>query len=188
MNEARARLTARRVSLANRLGRVLWGAVWLLLYRPSPRPLHAWRRFLLRAFGAQVGRRAHPYPSARIWAPWNLVMGEGSCLADRVDCYCVDKVTLGAWATVSQYSYLCTASHDYQDPAMPLVTAPITIEPRAWVTADVFVGPGVTLGEGAVAGARAVVIKDVPPWTVAAGNPAVPIGTRRRHTEAANGR
>lgn len=166
------------VSWRNRLGRVVWGAVWLLLYRLSPRPLHAWRRLLLRLFGARVGRGAHPYPSAKIWAPWNLDMGSGSCLADDVDCYCVDRVTLGAHATVSQYSYLCTASHDFEDPAMPLVTAPIVIGAKAWVAADVFVGPGVTVGEGAVVGARASVFRDVPPWTVVAGNPAAAMRQR----------
>ncbi len=161
-----------RLGWRNQLGRALWGAVWLLLYRPSPRPLHGWRRLLLRCFGARVGRGAHPYPAARVWAPWNLEMGEHSCLADGVDCYCVARVTLGPHALVSQHSYLCSASHDYTDPAFPLVTAPIVIGARAWVAADAFVGPGVTVGEGAVVGARASVYRDVEPWTVVGGNPA----------------
>ena len=167
------------VSWRNRLGRAAWAGVWLLLYRPSPKPLHVWRRWLLRLFGARVGRGAHPYPSAKIWAPWNLDMGAHSCLADHVDCYCVDAVTLGTGATVSQYSYLCTASHDYEEPSIPLITAPITIGARAWVTAEVYVGPGVTIGEGAVIGARSSVFKDVAPWMVVAGNPAREIKQRR---------
>ncbi len=69
-------------------------------------------------------------------------MGDRSCLADGVDCYCVAKITIGANTTVSQYSYLCTASHDYTDPAMPLLAAPIVIGENAWITADVFVGRG----------------------------------------------
>ncbi len=163
---------------ANRVLRVVWAAVWLLLYRPSPRPFHAWRRALLRAFGARIGTGAHPYASARIWAPWNLIMEEHSCIGDDVDCYCVAAVTIGAHATVSQYSYLCAASHDFRNPAMPLVVAPIVIEAQAWVAADVFVGPGVRIARGSVVGARSTVMHDVGAWTVVAGNPARPIGVR----------
>jgi putative colanic acid biosynthesis acetyltransferase WcaF len=98
-------------------------------------------------------------------------MDNHSCLGDHTNCYSVDKITIGAHATVSQYSFLCSASHDYTDPTMPLTTAPITIEPTVWIAADVFIGPGVTVGEGAVVGARSTVIRNVPPWTVVAGNP-----------------
>lgn len=165
----------------NRIGRVLWTFAWLVLFRPSPRPFHGWRRWLLRLFGAQVARGAHPYPSARIWAPWNLIMGEGSCLGDYVRCYSVDRVTLEPYATVSQYSFLCTASHDYRVREMPLITAPITIGRGAWVAADAFIGPGVKVGERAVVGARASVFRDVDSWTVVGGNPARVI--RKYHLE-----
>jgi putative colanic acid biosynthesis acetyltransferase WcaF len=168
-----ARLTAGETAL-----RAVWGIVWLLLYRPSPRLLHGWRRFLLRSFGARIERGAKPYPRVRIWAPWNLTMAEQSCLADDVDCYSVAPVVLGPHATVSQYSYLCTASHDYRDPAMPLVVAAITIEAEAWVAADVFVAPGVKVGRGAVVGARSGVFSDVEPWAVVAGSPAKRQGVR----------
>lgn len=99
-------------------------------------------------------------------------MGNHSCLSHHVDCYCVAPVGIGSHATVSQYSYLCAASHDFEQASMPLVTAPIVIGEGAWVAADVFVGPGVTIGEGAVVGARSTVLKDVEPWTIVAGNPA----------------
>lgn len=165
-------LRPKHLTTRNKLARGIWNAVWLLLYRPSPRPLHAWRCWLLRLFGAKIGRGAHPYPSARIWAPWNLVMGDHSCLSHFVDCYCVDKVTLGHHATVSQYSHLCTASHDYNKADMPLLTAPIVISDFAWITADVFVGPGVAVGQGAVVAARSTVTRDVAPWNVVAGAPA----------------
>lgn len=168
----------RRLSLGNKFSRALWNIVCLLLYRPTPRPLHAWRCLLLRLFGAKLGRGVHPYPSAKVWAPWNLEMGDHSCLSHDVDCYCVDKITLGAHSTVSQYSFLCTASHDYTDPNMPLVTAPIDIGDRVWITADVFVAPGVSIGDGAVITARSSVFHDIPAWTVAAGNPAKPIKPR----------
>jgi putative colanic acid biosynthesis acetyltransferase WcaF len=105
-------------------------------------------------------------------------MDDSSCLSHFVDCYCVAPIHIGKFSTVSQYSYLCTASHDYNDRAMPLIAGPITIGAHAWVTADVFVGPGVSIGEGAVIAARSVVIRSIPPWVVAAGNPANPIKKR----------
>lgn len=141
---------------------------------------------LLRLFGARIGANAHPYPSAVIWAPWNLEMGEHSCLSDKVDCYSVDAIRLGPHATVSQYSFLCTASHDYALPRMPLITAPITIERGAWIAADVFVGPGVTIGEGAVVGARSTVLKAVDPMTVVAGNPPRVLGKRTIHNKTSS--
>ncbi len=165
-------------SMGNKVGRALWAVVWWLLYRPSPKVFHFWRRFLLRLFGARIGCGAHPHASVRIWAPWNLEMGKHSCLSQNVDCYCVARISIGAHATVSQYSYLCTASHDIEDPGMSLTTAPIRIGDGAWITADVYIGPGVTVGEGAVVGARSSVFKDVPAWTVVAGNPAREIKKR----------
>jgi putative colanic acid biosynthesis acetyltransferase WcaF len=95
-----------------------------------------------------------------------------SCLADDVDCYCVAPISLGAHATVSQYSYLCSASHDHQDPGHTMIAAPIVIEARAWVAADVFVGPGVKIGEGSVVGARSTVLYDVEPGSVVSVAPA----------------
>ena len=106
-------------------------------------------------------------------------MGDHSCLGHDVDCYCVAPVRIGANATVSQYSFLCTASHDYEDPHMGLITAPIRIGDGAWVAADAFVAPGVVVGEGAVIGARSTVYRDVDAWTVVAGNPARFIKSRQ---------
>ena len=171
-------LRRHHLSLANKLARTVWQVVWLLLYRPTPRLFHPWRCLLLRLFGAKLGRAVHPYPSARIWAPWNLEMGDHACLSEWVDCYCVAPIRNGAHTTVSQYSFLCTASHDYTRADMPLVTAPITIGEGVWITADVFVGPGVTIGDGAVVTARSSVFTDIPPWVVARGNPAVPVKAR----------
>lgn len=165
-------------SVANRAGRLAWGVVWALLFRPTPRFLDGWRRFLLRCFGAGIGRGARVLPSARIWAPWNLEMGDYASLSEFADCYNVDRVRIGPHATVSQYAFLCTAGHDIRDRHMRLVTAPIAIGAGAWVCAGAYVGMGVTLGEGAVAAARAVVVKDVAPWMVVGGNPARPIKRR----------
>lgn len=174
------KLTEKKLTTKNKLARVSWNIVWFLLYRPSPVPFFAWRRFLLRSFGAKItNNRAFPYPSARIWAPWNLIMERDTCLSHHVDCYNVDTVHLHEGVTVSQYSYLCTASHDYTLRNMPLITGPILIHSHAWITSDVFIGPGVTIGEGAVVGARSTVMKDVPPWVVVSGNPAIKIKMRK---------
>ena len=172
-------LRVHQLSLGNKLARSLWQLVWLLLYRPSPRLLHPWRCFLLRLFGAKLGKAVRPYPSARIWAPWNLEMDDHSCIGPDVDCYSVAPIRIGAHSTVSQYSYLCSASHDHSLVAMPLMAAPITIGEWVWITADVFVGPGVSIGDGAVVTARSSVFSDLPSWMVARGNPAVPVKPRR---------
>jgi putative colanic acid biosynthesis acetyltransferase WcaF len=171
------------LSTSNRLARLVWGLVWHMFFRPSPRITHGWRRALLRLFGARLGRGVHVYPSARVWAPWNLEMGDGACLADDVDCYSVARVKVGARTTVSQYSYLCTASHDHARRDMPLVTSPIVLGDDVWITADVFVGPGVTIGDGAVVLARSSVVRDLPAWMVCAGTPARPL--RRREIDDA---
>ena len=168
-----------RHSTRSRVARALWNATWILLIRPTPRGvLYGWRRFLLRMFGARIGRGAHVLPSCRIWQPWMLTMGDHSCLSEHVDCYSVDRVTIGAQAVVSQGAFLCTASHDISSPVMELTHAPIVVGPQAWVAARAFVGPGRTIGEGAVVGACSVVTRDVEPWTVVAGNPARVIGRR----------
>jgi putative colanic acid biosynthesis acetyltransferase WcaF len=172
-------LRLNHISVGNRVARNAWHLVWLLLFRPTPRFLHPWRCFLLRLFGAKLGKAVHPYPSARIWAPWNLEMDDHACLSEEVDCYCVDKIRIGANSTVSMYSFLCSASRDYTKHGMPLVTAPITIGSRVWIAADVFVGPGVRIGDGAMVTARSSVFRDIPEWTVAKGNPAVGVKPRR---------
>ena len=161
-----------RLSFVNKMRRVLWAVCWCLFYRCTPATMHGWRRILLRMFGASIGKGAHPYPSSKIWAPWNLTMDDDSCLSHGVICYNVAPVHLGKNVTVSQYSHLCTATHDYTNPDMPLMIAPIRIGDSAWITADVFVGPGVTIGEGAVINARSSVFTDIQPWTVAKGYPA----------------
>src|SRR6185295_9471733 len=100
------------LSARNQVARAAWTLVWTLFCRLSPRPLHGWRRLWLRLFGARVARRAAVYPSVRVWAPWNLEMAAGSGLGDGVECYNVDRIVLEEDAIVSQYAFLCTASHD----------------------------------------------------------------------------
>lgn len=169
----------------NKLGRkhqvirLLWSIVWALLARPLPRSVgNGWKLFLLRLFGAKVSNSAVVYSSAKIYYPANLIMEEYACLASGVDCYNVDIIKLGKGVTVSQGAYLCTASHNIYSKSHELITAPIIIEDQVWIAADAFVAMGVTIGEGAVVGARATVFKDVEPWMVVGGNPAKPIKKR----------
>ena len=182
------KLYFKNFTFSNRLARLCWNVVWILLFRFSPPFLFGWRRFLLCLFGAKIGKKSRIYPSVKIWAPWNLRMGEQSTLGPNVDCYSVDKIVIGSFTTVSQYSYLCTASHDYTDPCieykpqMQLITAPILLCDRVWITADVFVGPGVSIGDGTVVLARSTVIHDLKPWVIAAGNPAKMKKERRLQT------
>ncbi len=165
-------------SAANRFMRAAWGVAWLTLFRPSPRIAHGWRNLLLRLFGARLHPTARVYRTAKVWGPWNLEMHERACIGDHVDVYCVDRIAIGSNSTVSQYSYLCGATHDYEDPAHPLVPKPIVIGSGVWIAADVFVGPGVTIADGTVVGVRSTVLRDLPEWVVAAGTPAQPIRAR----------
>ena len=167
-------------TLCNKITRGLWETVRLLLFRPFPgRIFRPWRAFLLRLFGAKLAHGAHVYASARIREPWNLEMGEESCLAEGVLCYNVDKVFIGHRATVSQRAFLCTASHRIDSPGHELITAPIRIADFAWVAAEAFIGMGVTIGNGAVVGARAAVFRSVPPKPVVGGNPAIFLRNRK---------
>jgi putative colanic acid biosynthesis acetyltransferase WcaF len=122
-------------------------------------------------FGAKVDKQATVYASCTIYAPWNLSIGR-ACIGPRTEIYCKDFISIGDDCVVSQGAFLCTASHDISSQMLPLVMAPIRMENWSWVAADAFVGMGVTIGEGAVVGARAAVFKDVAPWTVVGGNPA----------------
>ncbi|KJZ20666.1 acetyltransferase [Loktanella sp. S4079] len=172
-----ANRAARKYDALTQVKRVLWALCWPL-FRLSPRPMWGWRVWILRAFGAQVGRGVHVYPSARITMPWHLRLADEVAIGDRAILYALDVITIGARATVSQYAHLCTGSHDLGDPARALKTAPIMIGADAWVCADAFVGPGVQIGKSAVLGARAVAFKALPDRCVGIGNP---MQIRSRH-------
>lgn len=158
---------------ANKLRRLLWGITWACFARPIPKSMAMpWKRWLLRLFGAKIADTAAVYSTARVFQPWLLTMDDYACLAEGVDCYNTAPVHIGRNDTVSQRAFLCTAGHDITDPHHHQTEAPIVIADRAWVAAEAFVGQGVTVGEGAVCAARAVVVRNVEPWTVVGGNPA----------------
>ncbi len=168
------------LSLGNRAARALWAVACLLFVRFSPRPCHAWRAAVLRSFGARLGPNCHIYPRARIWAPWNLVCEDAVGIADGVVVYNPAPMHLGSHCVVSQDAYLCGATHDIDDPAFPMVSAPITIGPYAWICARAVVCAGVNVGEGAVLGLAGVATHDLETWTVYGGVPARVIRARKQ--------
>jgi putative colanic acid biosynthesis acetyltransferase WcaF len=164
-----------------RMRRLVWNVVWALLYRFSPRPLHGWRALLLRAFGARIGPNCHFYPKSKIWAPWNLTCDDQVTAADGAEIYNPSLMTLGSHAILSQDSYLCGATHDYDDPAFPLIAFAMNVGAYSWICARASVAPGANVGEGAVLGLGSVATRDLDPWTVYAGVPAVKVKERTRH-------
>ncbi len=160
-------------SISNKLSRLVWNGVYWIFVRPfNLSVFRDWRMFVLKIFGAKIGKNAHIYASARIWAPWNLEIGEHSVMGPKVDCYNQGKIVIGKHTVISQKTYLCASSHDYRIYNFPLILKPITIEDQVWVAADAFIGPGVHIGQGAVIAARSAVFKNINPWVVAGGNPA----------------
>ena len=162
-------------SIGQKVARVLWSVTYAVLFRFTPArfyPCQLWRNLLLRLFGAKTWYQAQYFPSAKIWAPWNLKTGRSVAIDDNVDLYNVAPIALGHMVSISRRAFLCTASHDISDVGRPLKTAPIKIGSGVWIGAEAYIGSGVTIGDGAVIAARAVVVKDVPAWTVVGGNPA----------------
>ena len=160
------------------LGRWLWLGVQSTLFRWSPRPLHGFRAALLRLFGADISSPVVIFPTARIVFPKNLSLAPHSMVGPHVNLYNLAAIRLEYGANLSQHCHLCAGTHDITQWSMPLVTRPITIGRNAWLGADVFVGPGVTIGELCVVGARSVVVKDLPARKICAGAPCRPIKDR----------
>lgn len=162
------------------LRRWLWLAVQSTLFRWSPRPLHGFRALLLKLFGADI---AHPgqvviFPTAKVMFPWKLSLAPRGMVGPYVNLYNLSTIRLEYGANLSQHCHLCSGTHDITRWSMPLVTKPIVIGRNAWLGADVFVGPGVTVGELCVVGARSVVVKDLPPRMICVGQPCRPIKPR----------
>jgi putative colanic acid biosynthesis acetyltransferase WcaF len=156
-------------SLKIKLLRILWLLFGIAFY--LPKQFSPIRIFLLRLFGAKIGKTCLICANVKVWMPWNLEMGDYVAIGKGVEIYNFGKVSIGNQSLVSQRSYLCTASHDYTHPYYPLIWKDITIGSQCWVASDVFIGPGVKIGEGSVIGARSVVFKNIADWKVCAGNP-----------------
>jgi putative colanic acid biosynthesis acetyltransferase WcaF len=167
-----------------RMKRLAWNLVWTLLYRLSPRPFHGWRTMLLRIFGAKMGPHCHFYPRSKVWAPWNLVCDDQVTAADGAEIYNPAPMSFGSHAILSQDSYICGATHDYDDPAFPLIAYAMHVGARSWICARASVVPGVNVGEGAVLGLGSVATRDLEPWTLYAGVPALKVKERARQKAA----
>ncbi|WP_093317393.1 putative colanic acid biosynthesis acetyltransferase [Sphingomonas jatrophae] len=166
-------------SLRNRIERAVFMAVWAVAASWTPPPLHRWRCMLLRLFGARIGRGVRLYGSTIVWHPANLAIADGATIGPRVRLYNQGRISIGEHVVISQGAHVCASSHDVRDLAFQLVLRPIRIDARAWIAADAFVGPGVTVGEGAVLGACGVAVRNLDPWTIYRGNPAVAV--KQRH-------
>ena len=159
------------------IARVLWSIV-SLLFKYSPRNFFAFRRILLLFFGAKIGKEVYVYSSSRIYMPWNLEIGDWSSIGEDVFIYNLGRVSIGCMATISHRAQICAGTHDYKKPDLPLIKSPVVIKDQVWVCASSFIGPGVTVNEGAIVGACAVVVRDVEPWAIVAGNPCKVVGER----------
>lgn len=159
-------------SLGSKMKRFLWAIVWTSFARYTPRwCLNGWRCFLLRIFGAKVGKRCRIYGSATIWQPANLEVGDDCWIDECTKIYCVEKIKIGGNSVVSAGAFLCGAGHDVTSPRFELVAKPIVIGECVWIASNSIVLPGVTIGDGAVVAAGAVVTSDIAPWTIVGGNP-----------------
>jgi putative colanic acid biosynthesis acetyltransferase WcaF len=156
----------------------LWWIVQATLFRWSPQVLYRWRSFLLRLFGARIGKGVGIRPTAQVTYPWKLEIGDYCWIGDDCVIYNLGKITLGSNVALAHGVYLCTGLHDYTDPSFPIGASPITVADEVWLTNDVFVGPGVTIGRGCVVGARSTVLKDLPEMMLCAGYPAKVIRPR----------
>ena len=178
LTDPRANHAAVKYSRAEQLRRIAWSlGRWLMVL--SPRPCFAWRRAVLRLFGARVGPHVNVYPTCHIYMPWNVSIGEWSALGEDALVYSLGKVAIGKRVTLSYRAHICAGTHDFTDPALPLLKPPVTLEDDAWVGTEAFVGPGVTVGAGAIVGARAVVVRNVKPRDIVVGNPAKTVGVRK---------
>jgi putative colanic acid biosynthesis acetyltransferase WcaF len=150
---------------------ILWELCWALFCKWTPKPLNRWRLFWLRMFGARIEGLPFVHQRARIQIPWHLTLGDRSCLGDGANAYSLGTIEIQAGAVVAQESYLCTGTHDFDEPALPLLTRSIVIGKGAFIGARAMILPGVMIGEYAIVGACAVVTRNVEPWTIQAGNP-----------------
>ena len=156
----------------------LWWLVQGLFFHPSPQVWYGFRRGLLRLFGARVGKHVLVRPTAWITYPWKVSLGDYAWIGDEVVLYSLGKIEIGAHTVISQRSYLCAGTHDYTRPSFDISAPPIHIGEQVWLAADVFVGPGVSIGDGAVVGARSSVFHDLPAGMVCLGSPAQPVRPR----------
>ena len=153
---------------------LLWWLVQAIAFPLSLHNLNGFRCWLLRLFGAKIGQGVLIRPTARFTYPWKVEIGDCSWIGDDVVFYSLEQIRVGSHCVISQKSYLCTGSHDIQDPTFGLIVAGITISNGVWIAADCFIAPGVEIGANAVIGARSSVFGNIPEQQVCWGTPAKP--------------
>ncbi|AGB18537.1 WcaF family extracellular polysaccharide biosynthesis acetyltransferase [Thermoanaerobacterium thermosaccharolyticum] len=157
---------------------LFWWFIQGTIFRYSIHNMYGFRRFILRLFGAKVGRNVLIRPDAKFYYPWNVEIGDNSWIGDNVYFYSLDKIIVGSNCVVSQNTYLNTGAHDIADPHFGLITKPIVIKDGAWICANTFINLGVTIGYNTVIGAMSNVTKDMPDNMVCVGNPCKPLKLR----------
>jgi len=163
---------------SDKLKRFIWSLISLFIFRPFSLPFfNSWRIFILRCFGAKIGEGCVIHSSAYIPSPWNLSIGQKSAIGPGVKLH-IGKTIIGKKVTISQRTYLCSATHETTSINTPFIWGTIKIEDFAWVAAEAFVMSNTTIGKGAIVGARAAVFKDVEDWSIVGGNPAKKIKDR----------
>lgn len=158
---------------------LLWWLVQAIAFPFTPHFLNQLRCSLLRLFGARIGKSVVIRPTARFTYPWKVEIGDYSWIGDDVVFYSLEHIHIGQHCIISQKSYLCTGSHDLQDPAFGLKTASISIGNGAWIATDCFIGLGVQVGANAVIGARSSVFTNIPSGQVCWGTPCRPRYARK---------
>ena len=156
----------------------IWKISWLLFCSWTPKFLNPWRLLVLKLFGANISGIPFVHGTARVQIPWNLTMKHRACLGEHANAYSLGKIKILEGATVAQESYLCTGTHDFNDPSLQLITKPITVGKNAFIGARAMILPGVCIGDKVIVGAMSVVSKDIPDHQIVAGNPAKKIGER----------
>lgn len=165
-------------STKDKVRRILWSWVQGTLFRCSPRNAYRWRAMLLRQFGAKLDGDVRIRPTVEVEIPWNLTIGTNTSVGDHAILYCLGPVTIGRFCTISQYAHLCAGTHATNDRAMELLRPPIRLGDDVWIAADAFVGPGVTIGDRTILGARSSAFSDLPADMICVGSPAKPIKPR----------
>jgi len=162
----------------------LWWIVQATLFAWSPQFMYEWRNFWLRTFGAKIGKKVLVRPTVKCCYPWKLTIGDYSWIGDDVNLYTLGNIFVGSHTVISQSCYICTGSHDYTEPPFNIYAKDIHIGDGAWIASDVFVAPGIIIGDGAVIGVRSTVLDDMPAGMICYGYPAKAIKPRRMTNDA----
>lgn len=169
-----------KITFHNKCMRFIWNFVYILLFKSTPRGnlFNPWRKFLLVMFGSKIGKYSKISPSCKIWAPWNLQIGDYTAIDDDVYIYSMDKIIIGSKVAISKGTFLCTGTHEVYSLKRDIVMRPISISDHVWIASECFVHPGINIGEGSIIGARSVVSNNIGSWVICSGNPCIEVKRR----------